>query len=570
MTLGPPPEEVVGELVTPGALVRYTPPAPQRPVLRPYQEKVLAQARDAYRRGVRRMCLVLPCGAGKTVCFSALIAGAVAKGSRALVLAHRRELVEQTSRKLSQFGVDHGVIMAGHRGARSSVSVQVASVQTLSRRLKLLSGYMKQFNVIVPDEAHHLAAESQMEILRACAPDAVLLGATATPERLDGKPLGGEGMFEELIVGPQTGDLIELGALVPIDGFSFERPDLRSVKKHGGDYNLGQLDAVMKNIVLGGNVVRDYLEFAKGTRALVFAVTVEHSKAMVEQAKAAGVPAAHFDADTPLDERAALLGPGGLIERGEILFASNVGVATEGTDVPSVETVILARPTCSLTLGLQMMGRGMRPYCFDCRDAPKPECKTRHRVKTFCRLHDHAGVIVNPKIGPPDLPRKWSLTDAAKIVDDKWGRTKTVICPKCSKVNTGRDYKCKNCGFILKSADGQMGIVVDENANAKRLSLDEIRARRPPDAHEVNDVWLRRIANATREEKCAEYLRLCHVQMTKNLKHAWIAKEYKRVFGVTPKFTDEELKNTKPAQRSFLPIDVTRRAQPIRKDSQEV
>src|SRR5438445_2100702 len=172
--------------------------------LRPYQAEAVEQLRAAYRGGARAPLLQLPTGAGKTHVFVAVREGAARRGKSVLVTVHRRELLKQASRKLTEAGVAHGVIAPGHPS--TDHPVQVGSVQTLARRLDSLP----KFDVIVLDEGHHVTA-TQWRSLLASQPQARVLGVSACPTRADGRGLGvsGGGPFDALVTGPSMRELIE-------------------------------------------------------------------------------------------------------------------------------------------------------------------------------------------------------------------------------------------------------------------------------------------------------------------------------------------------------------------------
>ena len=214
--------------------------APQPVTLRPYQIRAVDAIRGAYRQGAKAPLLVMPTGAGKTICFSYIASQAAAKGSRILLLAHRRELVLQISRALNMWGIGHGTIMPER--TETGHPVQVASIPTLARRL--YPGKYR-FDLIVIDEAHHAVSGSGLGAILDALPEAKLLGVTATPCRLDGRGLGKDaaGYFDALVEGPSVLELIDAGYLArpvvyaPPAG---QEVDLSAVKVTGGDYNLGQ------------------------------------------------------------------------------------------------------------------------------------------------------------------------------------------------------------------------------------------------------------------------------------------------------------------------------------------
>ena len=319
--------------------------APQ--VLRPFQAAALDRVRELLRAGIRRVLLVSPTGSGKTTIAAAVIDGARAKQGAVLFLAHRRELIDQCSARLDGAGVEHGVIQAGHPRALPALPVQVASVQTLARR-----GLRPRATLIIVDEAHHARANTDEEIFSSYGPDIPILGLSATPWRLDGRGLGE--MFKEVVVAARVRELIAQGYLVSYTGFAYDTPDLRQVKKTGSDYNERALELVMEGSKLAGNIIEQWLKHAAGKRTVVFAVSIAHSQHLVERFRAAGVAAEHVDGTMQARDRAAILGR---LASGETTVVSNVNVLTEGWDLPQLEVCILARPTLSVGLYLQMVGR---------------------------------------------------------------------------------------------------------------------------------------------------------------------------------------------------------------------
>jgi superfamily II DNA or RNA helicase len=199
--------------------------------LRNYQQQAIDDLRAVYARGASAVLLTMPTGAGKTVVIAAATAGARAKGNRVLVVVHRRELLRQASAKLKAAGVPHGIIAPDH--PETDDVVQVASVQTLARRLDRLS----RFSLIIIDECHHAVASLWARLL-AAQPQAKVLGMTATPERTDGRGLGSVcgGPFDGLVVGATVAELIAAGHLVETRTFApAEGPDLTGVRIRAGD-----------------------------------------------------------------------------------------------------------------------------------------------------------------------------------------------------------------------------------------------------------------------------------------------------------------------------------------------
>ena len=193
----------------------------------PFQEDVIDKVHAAIATGKRRLLIVAPTGSGKTVKASAIIKRAVQNRQGVLVLAHRREIIAQTSRKLHAHGVAHGIIQAGVR-PRSHEDVQLASVQTLwVRAMRAECMDLPKADMLVIDECHHAPARTYRKIIDAY-PEAVLIGLTATPCRGDGRGLGG--IFETIVEAPQVAELIEGGYLVSSRVYAPVNPNLKGVR----------------------------------------------------------------------------------------------------------------------------------------------------------------------------------------------------------------------------------------------------------------------------------------------------------------------------------------------------
>lgn len=391
--------------------------------LRPYQVDAVASLRERIGAGARRVLFVLATGGGKTVVFSHVIASALAKGTRTLVLAHRRELIDQAVSKLLASGVreqDVGVIRADDKRRRPGAPVQVASVDTLRNRV-----LPTQVGLVIIDEAHRALAESYTKIA-AAYPDAVHLGFTATPVRGDGKGLSAA--YDEIVVAVPISQLIAEGHLIAPQVFTVPAgslPDLKGIKTTAGDYNTRQLGEACAQGQLVGDIVDHWERRADGRRTVVFAVTVEHSRQIVERFRARGHAAEHLDGETDEVERAAILRR---LDSGETTIVSNVGVLTEGWDQPSCKVLVLARPTQSLGLYLQMAGRILRPW----QGVP-------------ALILDHAGCVVDH--GLPHVDREWELEPGKKR--RKKGATEedcAKSCPECFAVADLGTRVCA-CGY---------------------------------------------------------------------------------------------------------------------------
>lgn len=391
------------------------------PILRDYQERTIANVQSRIAAGVKRILIVAPCGAGKTVIAAEFIRRS---GVRVLFLAAQKELVEQTSAKLDAVGVEHGIIMAGIPGRYANV--QVASVQTLVRRDRL-----PRADIIIIDEADLAAADSYGKII-AQYEKPIVIGMTGTPWRTDGRGLSA--LFDDVVVAATPKELIAAGHLVDFTGTRFEPLDTAGIATRGGDYAQDELGkratATDQGRRLVGNVVAEYLARTPGKRAACFAVNVEHSKMLAAEFVAAGVAAEHIDGTMHKDVRAAIFDR---VRSGRTLVLCNWGIVTRGVDVPALEVAILARPTKSLSLYLQKTGRVMRT-------SPG---------KTHAIIHDHAGCTALH--GFFDDERDYSLTlDKPRRTGERVPMAANARCPSCFVVVPGVLDVCPHCSASLK------------------------------------------------------------------------------------------------------------------------
>jgi len=330
--------------------------------LRPYQSEAISAVIAARRRGISRMIVALPTGAGKTVIFSEL--ARMAKRP-VLVLAHRTELVQQASDKLGS-AIGNPELIAVEQGAlRASdgVKVVVASIRSLSesRLSKLLAKY--DFGLIVYDECHHSAADDNMRVLSSLGcfePNwgGTLLGFTATTVRADG--LGLDTVFEEVVYNRGLMQMIRDGYLSPLRGYRIETAaDLTGVNPAGKDLNVEELAEAVDITERNALVARSIQELARDRRSIAFCVTVAHAKNLVRSLNALGVPSGVVYGNLKTEARVTVLDR---FRAGEIQVLANVGVLTEGFDDPGVSCIAMARPTRSASLYTQCVGRGTRLF----------------------------------------------------------------------------------------------------------------------------------------------------------------------------------------------------------------
>jgi superfamily II DNA or RNA helicase len=427
--------------------------------LRDYQENAVQDIRNSYIAGKRAPLLVLPTGGGKTVVFSYIGATTAARQKRVIVLVHRVELLRQTSAKLLEAGVSHGLVNPLFTPSYRE-SVQVASVQSLVRRLQLVDAP----DLIIIDEAHHATAGTWRKIIEAF-PRARLLGVTATPIRSDGDGLGVEsgGLFDDLIIGPQVAELIERGYLVkPIIFAPTERIDLRGVRTVRGDYDQQELEQRVDKPQITGHAVEHYRRFCDGAPAVAFCISVAHAQHVADEFRAAGYRSAAVDGSMEDGERKRILTGLGT---GEIQVVTSCDLISEGTDIPAIACAILLRPTQSLGLYLQQVGRALRP------------CEGKDRAIIL----DHVGNVLMH--GLPDEPREWSLDGEEKKTRKKNEEKKVRVkqCERCFVVHEPAPV-CPNCGFIYESKSRSVETVEGE---LKEITPEQRAALRKQQRSEV-------------------------------------------------------------------------------------
>lgn len=371
--------------------------------LRSYQRQLVDGALKLWAADVRRIAMVMATGGGKTPTAMTIAEMSVAAGAPVLWLAHRTELIDQAIDKARQVAPGRRIGRLQGTAKQYRAEIVVGSVQTASTKSTLPLLCTRTWGLIIIDETHHVTADTYMRVLRelrAYEPDGPLvLGVTATLDRSDGRALGE--VFED-IVDPQIGlvDLIrhpEGPFLVPPRGIrvKIEGLDLGRVKRVAGDFNSGALGAAMSAAMAPQKIVEAWIEHAKGRPTVAFLPTVAISIEQAEAFRAAGYRAVHLDGTTPAGERSQALDA---FRRGEIDILTNVGLFTEGTDLPSIGCVILGRPTSSTSLYQQMVGRGLRlhPGKMNCVVLDVTGVTGRHTLATLKSL--------NGAPSPDDMP----------------------------------------------------------------------------------------------------------------------------------------------------------------------
>lgn len=354
-------------------------------MLRDYQRDLYEKTVQAFRDGYRRPLIVAPCGAGKSYLFAEMIrrtAGEV------LVLTHRQELKRQHEELLQRLGI---------------TNARVAMVITESKRL----GRNPTPPLIVVDEAHLSRSNSWLKVIEFY--DTYTVGLTATPTRLSGESLGD--VFDILIEGVTARWLIENKRLAPYTYYAPTLVDTTGLRTVGGDYVHSDLEEIMNERAIYGDVIASYQKLAPGERAIAYCVSVEHARKTAGAFRAAGISARHLSGGTPAGERREiLLG----FRRGDFQVLVNVGIISEGVSIDEVSCVMLLRPTESVALGIQQMMRCMRYL-------PGKTAKILDFVGNYLR------------VGLPDDDRSWSLSQPTRKRRElnEYGDFYIRSCPEC-------------------------------------------------------------------------------------------------------------------------------------------
>lgn len=448
--------------------------------LRPYQGQAVENIRSSFRAGHRRSVFVLPTGGGKTVVFCHIAEQAAAKGSRALILVHRNELLNQSSRSLEQNGISHGVIKSG-RSENRAPAVQVASVQSIARRLDRYGA--NDFQLLIVDEAHHTNASEWAKVVNHFG-GARVLGVTATPCRLDGRGLGE--FYSDMILGPTPQELTDAGFLAKARVLTIDLGDTSGIGRRMGDFNMREAGSRFGGPTVVGLAVENYLRhLPDGGTMLSFCCSVEHAEAVAEEYRNHGIAASSIDGTMSDAQREDLLGALG---EGSLKVLTSCQLIGEGVDVPSVNGCQMLRPTESVSWYLQMVGRCLRP-------APGKDCAI---------ILDHVG-NVRQRHGHHLEPRDWTLDGVFKRPKDG---PSVRECPRCLSAVPSGVMACPNCGAEMPRKPRPQPVEVEgdlvevdvataravrrrEQASAKTLQdLVELGRRR---GYRNPEVWARKV-----------------------------------------------------------------------------
>ena len=399
-------------------------------ILRDYQENTIKEIYKSMAAGNKRPLVCLPCGSGKTVIFCRLAEMTAAKNNTVYILVHRRELYKQTKDTLALFG--------------NNPNVSVHMAQTLSLHL----AEYEQPNLIITDECHMAQAATWRRIYENW-PESYVIGFSASPCRLDGKPLGE--IFDDLILGKTTAELINDKWLAPYEYYSINVADLTGLKQRGSDYDASDAADKLDTLTIYGDVIETFRKRCSDARAVAYCVNIEHSKNTAAAFQKAGYKAVHIDGTISNKKRDKIIED---FRSGAIQIITNCDIVSTGFDLPDITACLMLRPTMSTGLYIQQSGRALRPQ----------------KNKTAIIL-DFVGNYT--RHGLPDDDRNWSITEqmGGKRRINEHGEFLIRTCLECYAVYPNTLDVCPICGAPYE-------LTKTEIKNMEEIELERIEKNR--------------------------------------------------------------------------------------------
>lgn len=413
--------------------------------LRDYQQSLLDKARDELAKGHRSVLCVCATGGGKSYIFMDMADRCKGK---VLVLVHRSELKDQHIREFEKNSIPMDNII-------------VETVQTVYRRLDAYP----EVRMVIADEAHLFLAKTFRAVIDAFAEKgAYTIGFSASPCRLDGSSMSD--IFEAMVEGPQTKELIEKKRLCPYEYYAPLTVDVSNLKKQRGDYVTSEVEELMEPAIYG-KVIEEYKRLCPEKQAIAFCCSIKHSQQVADQFAEAGIMAAHLDGNTPKKEREAIMER---FRAGDIRVLTNVGLFAEGLSIDGISAVIMLRPTASLALCLQQWGRGLR-----------------YQEGKVCTVIDCVGNYLSH--GLPDEQRSWALEGEIKKhrARDDEGNFTVRQCPFCLKVFENKGQKeCPYCHEVYPLHSRELQVI--EEIRLKQITEAEVKAEEERKAQLREDI----------------------------------------------------------------------------------
>lgn len=428
--------------------------------LRDYQKTLYESTRKAFRNG-KRVLVVAPCGAGKSYIFSAM---AQNTNGYVLVLVHRRELKEQHEKLFRDLGI---------------TNARVNTYQTERNRL----GQHQKPKLLIVDEAHLSRSKRWSEIVEYY--DAYTVGLTATPVRLDGKPLGD--IYNSMVQGITTKDLIKRKCLAPYEYFAPVTVDTDNLKISAGDFLLKDLEKLMSDRAIYSDALKSWEKIAKGEKTIVYCVTIDHAKQTADMFSAAGYPAMEIDGNTPTKKRDHIMQD---FRDGKLTVLCNVGIISEGVSIDDVSCCLLLRPTESHALYWQQAMRCMRYQ-------PGKVAKIIDCVGNYTR---------NPL---PDADVEWSLTKSTKKP------------PRMTETGDFKIRTCKECYMVFPTAP-----VCPFCGATYPLDKKEIKAHEEIELQRISEQQKRELEKLQKQRRmevgmCTKFSELLQIQKERGYKQGW-------------------------------------------------
>jgi superfamily II DNA or RNA helicase len=483
-------------------LFGVTTPVLPRLTLRCDQTELIKNIDDLIEGGCRRIVGQAPTGFGKTLVAAERLKRLHDCGQRAIFIVPALSLITQTVQRFVSQGItDIGVMQGDHPLTDASRLIQVATAQTLARR-QVPDGCGE----IIIDECHRMFEAPCRELLTGAQYAHIpIVGLSATPWS---KGLGN--YYEHLVIGGTTRSMIDAGLLSGFRVFAQSAPDLNGVRTTAGDYNEADLARVTNKVQLVADIVETYQAKGEARPALCFAVDRAHAKSLQEKFIAAGICAEYIDAYTPVHERNKI---GDRFHAGEVKVVCNVGTLTTGVDW-DVRCVILARPTKSEILLVQMIGRGLRTA----------------EGKTDCLILDHS--TTTSRLGFVTDIHYTELDDGKPKTKSERSEPLPKVCPHCQMLRPPKTPKCPNCGFEAKPVAGAYCVAGE---------LVEMTDRRTEKSVSV-------------EERREFFTELRGYGAIKGYTDGWAAHQFKQKFGSFPPWdwNRHDPKEPSPAVRSWI------------------
>ena len=459
-----------------------------------YQERALAELRAGFVEGHTSQMLVKPTGAGKTETAIALMEAAAERGNRCAMVLDRKVLVEQTSQRLDRYGIDHGVLMAGHWRFRPDRKIQICSAQTLEKRESFPG-----LKLLIVDEAHNVRKQTAQFIKS--NPHIKSIGLTATPFS---KGLGQ--IYSNVVSVVTTSELVDMGRLVPLRVYVAKEIDMEGAKKVAGEW--AQNEVTDRGMKIAGDIVAEWISkaheiFGGPRKTIVFCAGVEHGADLANRFAQAGYNFVNLSYKDDDEFKAKAIEDFARPDT-EIHGLIATDILTKGFDVPDVMIGVSARPfSKSLSSHIQQMGRVMRCY----------------PGKEFAVWLDHSGNYVR-------FQEEWDdiFSNGVDKLDDgkekpKKEKTKeekeAAKCPKCSRLWPKNYDTCPSCGHVKI----KLNLVAE--VPGEMVEIDQGKAK------------------ASMQKKQDFYSQLLYYARDKGYKTGWVSHKYKEKFGVWPKGMQE-------------------------------